>query len=174
MSNIVTYDSRGQSHFVPPSRERSVIRRFADSVSGGLATEAVRKSEDAFGAVYVSAFLSAVRQTGEAGVIGGLLGGLKAAGMEEIAGVRTDVGAAAAGNVLGVIMARSEFGQTLRTMGSTSMGVFAARQVEQWFGGAKSSMHGEDDGSGFMVDTTPTYDDDMGEDDPIIAAARAL
>jgi len=171
MSDIIQYDASGR-HFVPASREKSLVRRFGDMLTAGGITSVVRSAEDTFGAPYVKAFLASVRGVGEAGVTGSALGALSAAGAIDYDGTPVDFAFGLASTGVGILAAKSEFGQTLRTAGQTAIGIFAFRKTEAWLGVKKhASVHGDDWNDPNEIDVEATID--VGAD-PIVACAQEM
>lgn len=155
--------------FDRPSSSRSVVRKWADVLSLGHVTPALRSMERSVGVGHVAAALESVRMTGEAGVTGALLGGLSGAGMLDPDGIPVDGVGGFMASVVGVLAAHHEVGKTLRTVGATSIGIFSFRKTEEWLGVRKAAIHGEDWGS-----TVHAEGSEVGDDDPIMAAIKAL
>ncbi len=162
-TDMVVYDR--------PSSSRSLVRKWADLVSFGHATPALRSAERSLGVGHVAAALETVRMTGEAGVTGALLGAASGAGMLDIDGIPVDGAGGIVASVLGVLAAHHEVGKTLRTVGATSIGIYGFRKTEEWLGVRKATVHGEDWNDPGSIDTTGTV---VGDEDPIIAAAKRL
>ena len=161
-SNMVVYDR--------PSSSRSMVRKWADIVTLGHATPLLRSAESNLGMSHVAAALESVRCTGEAGITGALLGAASGAGMLDIDGIPMDGAGGLVATVVGVLAAKHEVGRTLRSMGATSIGIWSFRKTEEWLGVRKATIHGEDWGS----DTVETTGSEVGDDDPILRAVKAL
>lgn len=160
-ANMVVYDR--------PSSSPSLVRKWADLVSLGHATPLLRSAERSVGVGHVAAALESVRSTGEAGITGALLGAASGAGMLDIDGIPLDGAGGVLASFVGVLAAHHEVGKTLRTIGATSIGIYSFRKTEQWLGVRKAAIHGE-----AWNDTVETTATNIGDDDPIIAAARKL
>lgn len=165
-TDMIVYDSS-----LRPSAQKSVIRKWADVVTLGGATDLLRSSERALGVGHVAAALHSVRASGESLVTGALLGAVSGSGGLDRKGVPVDLAGGASAIAAGVVLAHSELGITLRTAGHTAIGIYGFRKVEEWLGvRKKSSFAGDDFNESECVETTG---DDMGAD-PIVEAARAL
>ena len=149
---------------VRPSSSPSAIRKWGDTLTGGHITPMLRMTEQKVGVGHLAAFLHTIRATGESSMVGGMLGVVSAMGGLDRGGVPVDLAASAVQNALGVALAHSEFGTTLRTGGSTAMGIFAFRKVEEWLGARKKS-------SNIAGDTFQGETIDVGAD-PIVEAAK--
>lgn len=162
-SGMVVYDR--------PSSSPSIVRKWADVLSLGHATPLLRQAESHIGMSHVAAALESVRMTGEGLITGGMLGALSGAGMLDVDGIPMDAAGGVLASFVGVLAARHEIGTTLRHMGGNSLAIFGFRKTEEWLGVRKATMHGESWNDSSTVDTTGTS---VGDEDPIIAAARKL
>jgi hypothetical protein len=165
-ADMIVFDSSSR-----PSAQRSMIRKWADMVTMGHVTPALRVAENKFGIGHVSALLHSVRASGEAGITGAVLGAVSGAGGLDHDGIPVDLASGVVAIAGGVALAHNELGTTLRTVGHTSIGIFAFRKTEEWLGVRKATIHGEDWNNPGTVDTTGTT---VGDEDPIIAAAKSL
>lgn len=166
-TDMITYDNS-----LRPSASKSIIRKWADLASFGHATGLLREGEKAIGVGPAAAFLHTIRSNGEAGITGAMLGAVSATGGLVRHGVPVDLSSALISDILGIALARSEFGITLRQAGASAMTVFMFRMTEEWLGVRKKSGFGGDDWNDPNTINT-TADVDIGED-PIIAAAQSL
>ena len=162
-ADMVTYDR--------PSTSRSLVRKWADVVTLGHVTPLLRTAEQHAGVGHVAAALESVRMVGEGVVTGGLLGAASGAGMLDIDGIPLDGAGGGLATVVGVLAAHHEVGKTLRHMGANSIAIFGFRKTEEWLGVRKATIHGEEWNNPGTVDTTGST---IGDDDPIIAAAKRL
>jgi hypothetical protein len=150
-----------------PHREKSAIRQWYERVSGTVAhpIHSIRGMTR-----HVPHTVSALRQGGESLIVGGALGALHVELPTGLDVKKIPVDAVAGAVLLAAGSAASEVAQDMRTAGSTALGVYAFRKTHDFLeekkrqrGGAagsavkKAGMHGE-----------------FGNEDPIIAAARAL
>lgn len=159
-SDMIVYDSS-----LRPSTQKSIIRKFADTLTMGMATEALRGVERQVGVGPVAAALHTIRANGEGGITGLGLGLISGMGGLDRQGVPVDLAGSGAAAGLGILFSASEFGITFRQVSASCMTVFSFRKTEEWMGvRKKATFAGEDD------DDMST---DMGED-PIVAAAREL
>lgn len=158
------------SHPVMPkaSQSNSIFRKYADVLSGGRATDALRFAEREVGMDHVSAFFDAFSRTSGGIATGGLFGFLAKHDMIDFDGKPVDLATSAVSNAVGIFMARSAVGAGARNLASHAACVWSFRKVAEWKAGAKSktaSISGEDDDD----------DDDHGfGEDPIVTAARDL
>jgi hypothetical protein len=156
------------SHPVMPkaSQSNSIFRKYADVLTGGRTTDAIRYAEREVGMDHVSAFFDAFSRTSGGIATGGLFGFLAKHDMIDFDGKPVDLGASAISNAIGVFMARSAVGAGARNFASHAACVWSFRKVAEWKAGAAktATIAGEDDD-----------DDDHGfGEDPIVAAARDL
>lgn len=159
MSTEVVLHDQG-IHLPRVSGSKSIFRKYADLATLGHATGLVKSAESQFGIDHVSAFFDSVERMGVGGVTGaGLAVTSKMMGGLDQGNIPVDFVSSGALSVLGVLGARSRIGSVARAMGGSAMTVFAFRKTEEWLGARKASIHGEDD---------------MGAEDPVIAAAREL
>ena len=166
-SDMIVYDNS-----LRPSTQKSIVRKWADLLTLGHATDALRAAERSVGVGPVAATLHVIRGNGEAGVTGALLGAVSGAGGLDRAGVPVDAAASAVSGALGVALCRSELGITLRQVSAASMAVFSFRKTEEWLGVRKKSTFAGDDWN----DPNTVNADvavDIGED-PIVQAAKEL
>ncbi len=164
-SDMIVYDSS-----LRPSTQKSIVRKWADLVTMGGATDLLRTSEKALGVGHVASFLHSVRASGESLITGGLLGAVSGSGGLDRKGVPVDLAGGVAAIGAGVVLAHSELGITLRTAGHTAMGIYGFRKTEEWLGVRKKASFAGDDDMGESIDTDGF---DAGAD-PIVAAAQAL
>lgn len=153
-----------------PSSQKSVIRKWADVVTMGGATDLLRSSERSLGVGHVAAALHSVRASGESLVIGGILGAVSGSGGLDRGGVPVDLAGGGVAIAAGVALAHSELGITLRTVGHTAVGIYGFRKVEEWLGVRKKSSFGDD----FADTVDPNSQSDDWGSDPIVEAARGL
>lgn len=160
--DMIVYDNSDR-----PSAQKSVIRKYADMITLGGATDLLRSSERALGIGPVAAALHSVRASGESLVVGGILGAVSAAGGLDKGGVPVDLAGGISSVIAGVALASSEVGVTLRTAGHTAIGIYGFRKTEEWLGVRKKATFNADG------EDVTSMGDDMGAD-PIMAAAQAL
>jgi hypothetical protein len=161
MSTEVVLHEHG-IHLPKPSTSKSLVRKYADLVTGGLATRALHSGESLVGVDHFSAFFDTIERTGVGGMTGaGLAFTSKMFGGLEPGGAPLDLIGSGLFSGIGVLGARTRIGTIARAMGGSAMTVFAFRKTEEWLGARKTiNVHGED--------VT-----EMGED-PIVEAAKAL
>lgn len=165
-----------------PSADRSVIRKWADMLTLGSVTPALRSAERQFGVGHVAAAVHSLRASGESAAAGALLGAVSATGGLDRDGIPVDLASGLGSIAAGVVMSHHEIGQTLRTAGAAAVGIFAFRKTEEWLGVRKAAIHGEarDQWSDLSMNTDHTVADERvgfvnaGEEDPIVAAAKAM
>jgi len=167
-SDMVVFDN---SH--RPSAERSVIRKWADILTLGHVTPTLRSAEQHFGVGHVAAAVHSLRASGEAAATGAILGAVSGAGGLDRDGIPVDLASGLGSIAAGVAMSHHEIGQTLRTAGATAVGIFSFRKTEEWLGVRKAAIHGESFNDASTIDVT-AQTNLAGEEDPIIAAARAM
>jgi hypothetical protein len=166
-SDMIVYDNS-----LRPSAQKSVVRKFADMLTMGMATDALRSAERSVGVGHVAAALHTVRGNGEAGVVGLGLGVLSGMGGLDRKGVPYDLAASGLAAAGGIVFSHHEVGITLRQASAAAMAIFTFRKTEEWLGvRKKASFGGEDWQDPNTIDVTS--ETDLGED-PIVAAARAL
>ena len=105
-----------------------------------------------------------IRQMGEAGVVGSVLGAIDAEIGLDQRDVPLDLVGAAVGAGSAMYFAGEDYSHDLRNVGSDCFAIFTFRKTRELvkrLGGAKVS--GEEEGSG-----------DVGEEDPVVRAARDL
>lgn len=146
-------------HLPKASADKSIVRKYADMVLGGLPTKSIVAMEHAVGIDYVSAGFDTLEKWG----IGGATGGLLSLADKMLGGLDTDNGpvdllSSGALGLLGTFGARTRFGSIARTASGGAMAVFTKRKMDEMLAGRKSISFGSDD---------------TGED-PILAAAEAL
>jgi hypothetical protein len=155
-----------------PSHHKSSIRKWLDRATGGAGLGRAKAHALATGHV--------LRQGGEAVLVGGALGAIKAERAEglDIKGKMPIDGIAGAAFLAASIgVANHEVSTDLRNAGSNALTVFAFRKSEQYFLNRKgmgapppaAAVPGPAAGGG----AAPAAAGDYGED-PIVAAARAL
>lgn len=166
-SDMIVYDNS-----MRPSASSSPIRKWADVLTLGHATGLLREGEKAVGVSHMAALMHTIRANGEGGVAGAIMAAISATGGLDRMGYPVDFASALGADLLGIGMARSEFGATFRQMGSSFMTVFTFRKTEEWLGVRKKvSFAGDDWNDPDVINTTAEVD--IGAD-PIVQAAQAL
>jgi hypothetical protein len=154
-----------------PSRDKSMVRRMFDKVSG-----VSRVGSRARGTMQQAAHTA--RQGGEAIVTGAILGAIhvEAPTGLDVKKVPVDLAVAAVGLASGVLM-NDETSQDLRNVGSTALGIYTFRKTADLLAAKKVSAGSTPGGSKPAAKVHGDYDgfhgDDVGED-PIVEAARRL
>ncbi len=166
-TDMITYDNS-----LRPSAQKSVIRKFADLLTLGNATEMLRVAERNVGVGPVAAALHTIRGNGEAGITGLGMGVVSAMGGLDRKGVPVDLSTSGVAAIGGIAFSRHEIGITLRQVSAASMAVFTFRKTEEWLGmRKKATMAGEDWNDPNNIDVTA--ETDLGAD-PIMATAQDL
>jgi hypothetical protein len=153
MSEIVLHDQG--IHLPRASGSKSMVRKYADLVTGGAATAAIRYGEQKVGVDHVSAFFDSVERVGVGGVTGaGLAFFSKMFGGLDQNNMPVDLIGSGLSSLIGVAGARTKFGAIARTMGGSAMTVFAFRKTEEWLGARKASdgVHGDEMGADAILD----------------------
>jgi hypothetical protein len=143
--------------------EPSAVKQWLDKVTGGSSGTGIMEHLDN----HAEEVALTLRQFGEGGVVGVVLGALHgnlATGLD-VHGVPVDGAAAVIGAVGAVFYANEEFSHDLRNLGSSALTVLAFRKTNELLHAkgvqaAASTAHGEES--------------DVGADDPITEAARNL
>jgi len=146
----------------------SSIKRWYDSVKGGSSAMARAK-------LHAAAAGQGLRQGGESLLVGGILG---AASVQlktglDVKKVPLDAVVGVLGLLGGAAMAHEEYGVDLRNAGATGLSVFAYRKT-QAFLAEKARKAGKTPGFEVHGDDEGFVHGDVGQEDPIIAAARFL
>ena len=137
---------------------------WLDKVTGGSSSTGIMEHFDD----HAEEIALTLRQFGEGGVVGVVLGALHgnlATGLD-VHGVPVDGVAAVVGAIGAVVYAKEEFSHDLRNLGSSSLTILAFRKTNELLhakgvqSAATSAAHGEES--------------DVGAEDPIVEAARNL
>lgn len=160
--DLIVFDSLARSN-IPQREKSSLIRRFADEMTGGRASEYIGRAERNYGIGHVETFMDTFRQMSEQPVTGAVLGALAAKRMLDIKKVPVDLGAGLLLTGMGAIFAHKGYSRDLVNIGTANLTVFGFRKVFGMLSEHGASMAGETDWS----------DSDTGAD-PIVEAAKEL
>jgi hypothetical protein len=149
-----------------PAAQKSNLRRWVERVQGnGIMARAEK---------HLGAGAHAVRQGGESVIVGAALGAIEGQhGTLDISLSKTkpqmvlpaDAAVGAVGLIAGVLFAHEEYGTDLRNAGAAGAAIFSYRKTREFVAARKTKT------------TATAHGDDVGfgaEEDPILAAARAL
>lgn len=162
--DMIMFDSLARSNL--PSREKtSLIRRFADEMTGGRASSYISRAERHHGTHSVETFMDTFRQASEQPAMGAILGALAAKRMLDIRKVPVDFAAGAFLTGMGAIFAHKGYSRDLVNLGTANLTVFAFRKVFGLMASPGANVAGDDWGG--------DDDDDAGVD-PIVEAAKSL
>lgn len=164
--DMIVFDSLARSNM--PTREKtSLIRRFADEMTGGRAGNYINRAERSYGHHSVETFLDTFRQASEQPAMGAILGALAAKRMLDVKKVPVDMAGGLFLTGMGAIFAHKGYSRDLVNLGTANLTVFAFRKVFGLLADHGASMAGEDDWS------SSSSDSDTGAD-PIVEAAKEL
>lgn len=141
---------------------KSTIRRWIEKIAGetGMSVEKSHARELAL----------TVRQVGEGGVVGCVLGAVDAEIGLDVRGVPLDLVTTVLGAGGAMYFAREEFAHDLRNVGSHSLAIFSFRKTKELLK-KKSGIGLEDEGGREPGEDSTS---DIGEEDPVVEAARQL
>lgn len=174
---MIVFDSIARSNL--PQREKSYLARWADSMTGGRASEFLqdRRGGMNFGMSHLHTGLDTVRQYGEGITTGGILGALHAHDAMDPFGVPVDGVAGLLLGALGVMGSEHESSKDARNVGASCATIYSFRKVSA----VLKKLSGDMAGEGAVSDQDPnspmgsgTDNSEVGEDDPIVAFAKTL
>ncbi len=144
------------------SASHSTVRRWIEKVANDTGNRFVKS--------HAEELALTIRQVGEGGVVGAVLGAVDSEIGLDVKEVPLDLVLAVAGSGAAMYYAREEFSHDLRNVGSHSLAIFSFRKTKELIAvmkGGKSSVAGEEDEAEESAS-------DVGEEDPIVQAARDL
>jgi hypothetical protein len=145
-----------------PHEKKSALARWFEKV--GKITEVHHSAK-----AHAHSGAHAVRQAGEAVVVGAVLGAIHAElkGGLDPHGIPIDATIAAVSMVGAIAYAGEDYAADLRNVGSDALAIFTFRKTDALLSQKKAAaIAGEVDMAGEMTD--------IGTEDPVVAAARAL
>ena len=148
MSHEVILHNQG-IHLPRASTDKSIVRKYADMVLGGMPTKAIVAMENQVGTDYVSAGFDTLEKWGIGGATGGILGlADKMLGGLDSDNGPVDLWASGISGLIGTLGARTKFGSIARTASAGAMAVFTKRMTDEMLSNRKAVFHGEDYASG--------------------------
>lgn len=135
---------------------KSTIRRWIEKIADETGSKVVKS--------HAAELAYTLRQMGEGGAVGCVLGAVDAEFGLDVKGVPMDLVASAVGVGGAMYFATEDFSHDLRNVGSHSFTVFSFRKTKELMQKVKTKI-GEEEES-----TTS----DIGEEDPVVQAARDL
>ena len=163
-----------------PASQQSAIRRWYDSVKGG--SNAVARAK-----LHAAAAGEGLRQGGESLLVGGALAAVHTEfknGLDIKGRVPLDAVVGVGGLLAGAAMAHTNYGSDMRNAGAAGLAVFGFRKVTQLLSeklrqqGKKPGYEQTTDKVFEMAGESDLYNpgavQDIGAEDPIVAAARLL
>jgi hypothetical protein len=165
-ADMIVFDSLARSNI--PYQEKSMIRRWADAMTGGEASNFLRRQERRYGVSTVETFVNVFRQAAEQPAMGAILGVLAAKRMLDVNRVPVDFASGALLSTLGLWASLNDksYGSDLVNLGTAGFTVFSFRKTFALFASDGASMAGE-------WDSDSDGSSETGED-PIINAAKNL
>lgn len=165
-ADMIVFDSLARSNI--PYQEKSLIRRWADAMTGGAASSFMRQQERRYGVSAVETFVNVFRQASEQGATGAVLGVLAAKRMLDVNRVPVDLTAGVTLTGLGLLASLNDraYGSDLVNVGTAGFTVFGFRKTFSLFADPGASMGGE-------WDSDSDSSSETGED-PIVNAAKNL
>lgn len=138
---------------------KSTIRRWIEKIADETGSKVVKS--------HAAELAYTIRQMGEGGVVGCALGAVDAEFGLDVKGVPIDLLLAAAGSGAAMYTAADENGisHDLRNVGSHSFSIFTFRKTKELMQKIKIA------GEGAEAESTTS---DVGEEDPVVQAARDL
>jgi hypothetical protein len=177
MGQMTVYDSLYSSNMQAP--QKSTIARYLDKLTGH-GRELQERASDRFGLGHVNHTVDTVRQYGESGVTGALLGAAHAelkTGLD-IKGVPVDLGVALAAAVGGVVMVGQPAATDLKNIGASALTVFGFRKTYDFLAEQKMKAGGTPGGQFGPAQKSAIHGESFGDEedgeDPIVAMARQL
>jgi hypothetical protein len=144
---------------------KSTVRRWIDKIADATGQEITKKT---------SAELAyTIRQVGEGGIVGSALGAVHATVGLDVKGVPLDLVAAGAGSLGAMYLAQEDYSHDIRNVASHSFCVFTFRKTDELIRMKKAEVQPGLDASE-AIDSSGVSTDDVGEEDPVVAAARDL
>jgi len=141
---------------------KSTVRRWIEKIADATGQE-ITKS-------HAQELALTVRQLGEGGVVGAVLGGINGTVGLDVKGIPVDLVAAGLGAGGAMYFAREDFSHDVRNVASHSFCVFTFRKTDQLV--RMKRQPGLEDSEAIESDGKSV--DDVGEEDPLVAAARDL
>lgn len=141
---------------------KSTVRRWIDKIAEATGQE-VTKS-------HAEELALTVRQVGEGGVVGAALGVVHGTVGLDVKGIPLDLVAAGVGSAGAMYLAREDYSHDVRNIASHSFCVFTFRKTDQLV--RMKRQPGLEDSE--AIEGSGETTDDVGEEDPVVAAARDL
>ena len=136
---------------------KSTIRRWIEKIADETGSKVVKS--------HAAELAYTLRQMGEGGAVGCVLGAVDAEFGLDVKGVPMDLVASAVGVGGAMYFATEDFSHDLRNVGSHSFSIFTFRKTKELM--QKIKVAGED-----VEEESSTSD--VGEEDPVVQAARDL
>jgi len=141
---------------------KSTVRRWIEKIADATGQEITRS--------HAQELALTVRQLGEGGVVGAVLGAVNGTVGLDVRGIPIDLVVTGLGAGGAMYFAREDFSHDVRNVASHSFAVFTFRKTDQLVRMKKQPGLEDDDAIGASGEST----DDVGEEDPVVAAARDL
>lgn len=142
---------------------KSTVRRWIEKIADATGQE-VTKS-------HAQELAMTVRQMGEGGVVGAVLGAIDSEVGLDVKGVPVDLALSVMGGGAAMYFAREEYSHDLRNIGSHSLAIFSYRKTKQLLKTMSGAKVGLEDSDGRQPGDETS---DVGEEDPVVQAAREL
>lgn len=136
---------------------KSTIRRWIEKIADETGSKVVKS--------HAAELAYTLRQMGEGGAVGAVLGAVDAEFGLDVKGVPMDLVASAVGVGGAMYFATEDYSHDLRNIGSHSFTIFTFRKTKELMQKVKIAGEGEE-----ATSTTS----DVGEEDPVVQAARDL
>lgn len=145
---------------------KSTVRRWIEKIADATGQEITRS--------HAKELAMTVRQVGEGGVVGVIAGVVDSELKDglDVRGIPADLVSTVLGAGGAMYFAKEEFAHDLRNLGSHSFAIFTFRKTKELMGRKDAPKVGIDDEA--SSSEAEGSADDVGAEDPIVAAAREL